>query len=215
MEPYIAQITMFAGNFAPRGWAYCNGQLLSIAQNTALFSLIGTTYGGDGRTTMGLPDLRGRVPIHAGTGPGLSLRPLGQRGGTETVTLSINQMPAHTHAATAKTTVAVTVSDVSVNVSLQASSKEATSTTPTSSSSLAVVAAGRGKNTDALIYNTETPDTSLSGGEAKEGTATASAVATTTVTTVNAGGSKLVNNVQPFLTVNYIIALVGVFPSRN
>ncbi|MGC4087610.1 MAG: tail fiber protein [Polyangiaceae bacterium] len=97
MEPFIGMIIVFAGNFAPRGWALCNGQLLPIAQNTALFSILGTTYGGDGRTTFALPDLRGRVPVHPGQGPGLSNYSLGQVSGTETVTLTTQNLPAHTH----------------------------------------------------------------------------------------------------------------------
>lgn len=92
MEPYVGEIRMFAGNFAPQGWALCNGQIMSIAENDMLFSLLGTTYGGDGQTTFGLPDLRGRAPLH--TSP---TYPLGATGGTETVTLTANQMPAHTH----------------------------------------------------------------------------------------------------------------------
>ena len=88
---------MFAGNFAPRGWAFCDGQLLAVSQNDALFSLLGTIYGGDGRTTFGLPDLRGRIPIHAGTGPGLSPRRLGAKAGEEKVTLTVNQLPSHSH----------------------------------------------------------------------------------------------------------------------
>jgi microcystin-dependent protein len=99
-EPYIGQISIFAGNFAPRGWAQCNGQLLSIAQNTALFSILGTTYGGDGRVTFALPDLRGRVPVHMGQGPGLSNYVEGEASGSETVTLISTQMPAHTHIVT-------------------------------------------------------------------------------------------------------------------
>lgn len=99
-DSFIGEVQMFAGNFAPRNWAFCNGQLLPISQNTALFSILGTTYGGDGRTTFGLPDLRGRVVIHdgSGTGPGLSPYNLGQTGGVETVTLNQNEMPNHTHA---------------------------------------------------------------------------------------------------------------------
>lgn len=97
MEPFIGQIMMFAGNFAPRGWAFCDGQLLPIAQNTALFSLIGTTYGGDGKTTFALPDLRGRVPLHQGDGPGLSPYRLGERTGGEQVTLTQSNLPAHSH----------------------------------------------------------------------------------------------------------------------
>lgn len=96
-EPFVGEIRMFAGNFAPRGWAFCDGQLLAVSQNDALFSLLGTIYGGDGRTTFGLPDLRGRIPIHAGTGPGLSPRQLGAKGGEENVTLTVNQLPSHNH----------------------------------------------------------------------------------------------------------------------
>jgi len=96
-EPFIAEIRIFAGNFAPRSWAFCNGQLLPVAQNTALFSLIGTTYGGDGRTTTALPNLQGRMPLHPGRGPGLTSYRLGQNGGTETVTLTSAQMPQHSH----------------------------------------------------------------------------------------------------------------------
>jgi len=97
MEPFIGQIIMFAGNFAPRGWAKCDGQLLPINQNAALFSILGTMYGGDGRTTFGLPDLRGRAPIHAGDGPGLSAREQGSQGGEESVALGLSDIPAHAH----------------------------------------------------------------------------------------------------------------------
>ena len=103
-EPFIAEIRIFAGNFAPRGWAFCNGQLLPISQNTALFSLIGTTYGGDGRTTTALPNLQGCAPMHPGNGPGLTSRRLGQRGGAETITLTEAQMPQHQHSAVGSTT---------------------------------------------------------------------------------------------------------------
>ena len=96
-DPFIAEVMIFAGNFAPRNWAFCNGQLLPISQNTALFSLIGTTYGGDGRTTTALPNMQGRAPMHPGRGPGLSQRRLGENGGFETVTLTENQLPGHSH----------------------------------------------------------------------------------------------------------------------
>ena len=96
-EPFAGEIRMFAGNFAPRGWAYCDGQLLATSQNDALFSLLGTIYGGDGRTTFGLPEMRGRIPIHQGSGPGLSPRSLGAKGGDENVTLTTNQLASHTH----------------------------------------------------------------------------------------------------------------------
>ncbi|MBL4672530.1 MAG: phage tail protein [Arenicella sp.] len=96
-EPFVGEIRMFAGNFAPRGWAFCDGQLLAVSQNDALFSLYGTIYGGDGRTTFGLPDMRGRIPLHQGTGPGLSSRRLGSKGGEEQVTITTNQLASHTH----------------------------------------------------------------------------------------------------------------------
>ncbi|MCO6457619.1 MAG: phage tail protein [Pirellulaceae bacterium] len=96
-DPYVGEIRLFAGNYAPRGWAFCDGQLLAIASNDALFSLLGTTYGGDGRTTFALPDLRGRVPLHQGAGPGRSPRTLGAKGGQESVALNAAQMPAHSH----------------------------------------------------------------------------------------------------------------------
>ncbi len=97
-DPFLGEVIMFGGNFAIQGWAFCDGQLLSVSQNNALFSLLGTTYGGDGRTTFGLPDLRGRVPLHQGTGPGLSPRSMGSKFGSEQASVSGTQMPSHTHA---------------------------------------------------------------------------------------------------------------------
>lgn len=97
MEPFIGEIKLFAGNFAPVGWEFCNGQFVSIAGNSALFSLLGTTYGGDGFSTFALPDFRGRIPLHQGTGGGLSPRVIGSQGGSESVTLNVNQIPAHSH----------------------------------------------------------------------------------------------------------------------
>jgi microcystin-dependent protein len=96
-DPFIAEIRMFAGNFAPSGWAFCNGQIIPISQNTALFSLLGTTFGGNGQTTFALPNLQGRVPMHPGTGPGLTPRSLGDSGGSNSVTLTESQLPAHAH----------------------------------------------------------------------------------------------------------------------
>src|SRR5512140_1176359 len=104
-SPYVGEIRMFGGTFAPQGWAFCNGQLMAISENTALFSLIGTTYGGDGQTTFALPNLQGRVPLHQGTGPGLSPRVVGELGGSETVTLTPGQMPQHTHTPLAHSTI--------------------------------------------------------------------------------------------------------------
>jgi len=107
-EPFIGEIKIFSYNFAPRGWAFCCGQLLPISQNTALFSILGTTYGGDGRTTFGLPNLKDRAPMHPGNGPGLTSRRLGQLGGVDNVTLSLAQMPSHTHTLTGSNALADT-----------------------------------------------------------------------------------------------------------
>jgi microcystin-dependent protein len=115
MEPFIGQITMFGFNFAPRGWAFCNGQIMSISENSALFSLLGTTYGGDGRTTFALPDLRGRIAMQFGSGPGLTSHSIGQKGGVENPTLSVNQMPSHTHEATNTISIGVSDEDGTVN----------------------------------------------------------------------------------------------------
>ncbi len=170
-EPFIAEIRIFAGNFAPRGWAFCNGQLLPISQNTALFSLIGTTYGGDGRTTTALPNLQGRAPMHPGSGPGLTLRRLGERGGTETVTLTEAQLASHSHM-------------------VGATDDDAEETNP----------AGR------LL--------ALTPGE--EAYAPPGALADMAPqATAHTGGSQPHNNMQPYLTINYIIALVGLYPSRS
>lgn len=168
MDPFIAEIILFGGNFAPRGWAFCDGQLLPISQNTALFSLLGTIYGGDGRTTFALPDLRGRVPIHPGTGPGLSTVRLGERGGQETVTLGVANLPSHSHLAHG-TQGAQTATRPAGNV-------------PSASGAYAAA-----------------PDTSPMNADFIK----------------NTGGSQPFPNRQPYLGVNYIIALVGVFPSRN
>lgn len=179
MEGYIAQIILFAGTFAPRGWAFCQGQILSISQNTALFSLLGTTYGGNGQTTFALPDLRGRAPIGTGQGPGLSSISLGQMAGTENVTLLITQLPAHTHT-------------VTVNPR-------------------AVTEAGDTSNpTNAYLAN--------SGALDKEFRAAGTFVnmgATATATSGAAGGSQPFGIRNPYLGMNYIICLEGIFPSRN
>lgn len=171
-EPFIAEIRIFAGNFAPRGWAFCNGQLLPIAQNTALFSLIGTTYGGDGRSTTALPNLQGRAPMHPGRGPGLTARRLGERGGVETVTLSEAQMPNHTHTLEASPA--------------PADQDDAGSTTVLGTSAGANIY-GPPNNLQELDNQTLQPT----------------------------GGSQAHNNMQPFLAINFIIALVGLYPSRG
>ncbi|NQZ24317.1 MAG: phage tail protein [Colwellia sp.] len=174
-EPFLAQITMFGGNFAPRGWALCDGQLLAISSNTALFSILGTTYGGDGRTTFGLPDLRGRVAIHPGNGPGLSPRALGARGGQEMVTLTTAEMPSHNH-----------------DVKLRGKDASGNSATPDGNS----LATKRRTN----IYSSAAPDVDMHVGSIAEN---------------YSGGSQAHNNMMPFLGVNHIIALAGIFPSRN
>lgn len=164
VEPFIGEIMMVGFNFAPRGWAFCDGSLLPIAQNTALFSLLGTIYGGDGRTTFALPDLRGRVPMFYGSGPGLSTRQIGERGGVESVTLTTPQTPAHTH-------------EVS-----------------------------------------QLPDAKVRGaGDQIRGIPTGADEGTFTLATNtgSVGGGQAHENMPPFLAVNFVIALVGQFPSRN
>ncbi len=193
-EPFIGQITMFAGNFAPRAWAFCDGQLLAISSNSALFSILGTTYGGDGRTTFALPDLRSRVPIHPGTGPGLSTYKLGQRGGQQSVTLTINQLPQHNHIVNTSNLQAITP------VSIPVVSGLADGNNP-EESHLAEASAGN-------IYSSGTPDATLPTFNAVGGISG-------TITTLNAGNQQPFSIVQPYNTVNYIIALQGIFPSRN
>ncbi len=175
MDPFIGQIVMFAGNFAPRGWAFCDGQLLPISQNTALFSILGTTYGGDGRTTFALPDLRGRAPLHAGHGPGLSDRRLGAKGGSETVTLTATELPNHTHPLHVFNGEGDTLNGADATL------------------------AGIGTSVPPVGNFTHASPTA---------TAASSAVG-------SAGGSQPHNNMQPWAAVNYIIALVGIFPSRG
>lgn len=202
MDPFLAQIVMFGGNFAPRGWSFCDGQLLSIASNTALFSILGTTFGGDGRTTFALPDLRGRVAIHSGNrsaGPGLTPRPLGQRSGQESVTLNQLQIPSHTHFTSASSTAQST---------LMLSSEASSSAAPVASGSLGKVSAPPKSSNNAQIYNGEQPYV------AQHIDSVQTAVGTT-VTVQPTGGSQAHNNMQPFNTVNYIIAMVGTFPSRS
>ncbi|MHA7777382.1 phage tail protein [Roseibium sp. M-1] len=173
-EPFIAEIRIFAGNFAPRSWAFCDGQLLPISQNTALFSLIGTTYGGDGRTTTALPDLQGRAPMHPGRGPGLTSRRLGEKVGVETVTLTEAQIPSHTHTARADTS-------------------SGNTTTPSNTASIAATGFDN-------LYQTDT-------------TQNLRDMASQTLSTT--GGGQAHDNVQPYLALNFIIALQGLYPSRS
>ncbi len=138
-EPFIGEIRMFGGSFAPRNWVFCDGQTLQISEFSDVFAVLGTTYGGDGRTTVGVPDMRGRAPMHEGSGPGLTTRRLGERGGAETVTLTANQIPVHTHTATSI---------------LHATSTDGTVIDPTGA-----VLADDGRD---RIYNTQTPDVTMS-----------------------------------------------------
>lgn len=170
-EPFVGEIRMFAGNFAPRGWAFCDGQLLAVNQNDALFSLLGTIYGGDGRTTFGLPDLRGRVPIHAGQGPGLSSRGLGSKGGSEKVTLTANQLPSHTH-------------------TVKGTNETADAADPAN----AVPA----QSTIVDLYAPVAPTVDLNPAAVP-----------------NVGGSQSHSNLMPFLCINFIVALFGIYPSRH
>lgn len=180
MEEYIGIIKLFGGNFAPQNWAFCNGQLMSISQNSALFSILGTTYGGDGQTTFALPDLRSRVPIGMGQGPGLSAYQEGQVGGSENNTLLINNLPPHNHG---------------VNVN----SAEATIGTPTAGASLAAPGAMSGRSFNATLgYNTATPNVALN-----------------TASTSPTGSGIPVNNLQPYMAMNYIICLYGIYPPRS
>lgn len=169
-QPFIGEIRMFAGNFAPAGWAFCDGQLLPISENDALFVLLGTTYGGDGQETFALPNLQSRVPLHCGTGPAGSTYQLGESGGVEQVTLTTSQIPSHSHA-------------------LLAADAPATATSP--GGSLPAEASKR-------FY-----------------VAPSSLVAASPLAIAPSGGSQPHENVQPFLCVNFIISLFGVFPPPN
>ena len=170
-EPFVGEIRMFAGGFAPRGWAFCDGQLLAVSQNDALFSLLGTIYGGDGRTTFGLPDLRGRIPIHQGQGPGLSSRRLGSKDGDEKVTLSTNQLASHSH-------------DWNANTAAATGSAPAGKVLALSS--------------PVRIFRQIDQDTSLASS-----------------TIANTGGSRSHTNLMPTLCIHFIIALLGIYPSRH
>ncbi len=170
-DPFVGAIRRFGFGFAPQGWAPCNGQLLPINQNQALFSLLGTTYGGDGRTTVALPNMQSRVPVGQGQGPGLSPYAEGQAGGAETVTLAPAQIPGHTHP-------------------LKASSSAADSSQP----------GGRALARSASHIYTAKPDASTVMNADMLG---------------DAGGSQPHENIQPYLAVNFCIALAGIFPARN
>ncbi|MDB6025630.1 MAG: phage tail protein [Verrucomicrobiales bacterium] len=174
MDPFVAEIRIFPFNFAPKGWAWCDGQLLPLSQNTALFSLLGTTYGGDGKSNFALPDLQGRAPMHPGQGPGLSLHDLGETGGSETVTLLESEMPSHPH--TLRTH----------------NSDQADAQNPSASTSLAQSANGFAYQSTVNQNLTTLADNAL----------------------VPAGSDQPHNNMMPYLTFYFCIAMQGVFPPR-
>jgi microcystin-dependent protein len=179
--PLLGQLMAFAGNFAPRGYALCAGQLLPISQNTALFSILGTTYGGNGTTNFALPDLRGRTPIHSGQGPGLSSRVLGEQDGAEAVTLTQATFPTHTHA-------------------LNADAAAATSSSPMGGLTAEAAGSGRGGVKFAVnLYSPLAATTTLAPPQLAQGP----------------GGGQPHNNLQPYLAINWCIALQGIFPARN
>lgn len=181
MDGYIAEVKMFAGNFAPRNWAFCQGQIMSIAQNTALFSLLGTTYGGNGQTTFGLPDFRGRVAVGTGQGPGLPVVQLGEMAGTNSTTLLVTNMPAHNHPITGTAT-------------LKGNNDAANSSDPTGRY-LAASNIYTNQNGDLANMNAGAVSLSLSSGPT--------------------GGNQPFSIMQPYLGMNYVICLTGIFPSRN
>jgi microcystin-dependent protein len=198
MDEFIGIIKLFAGNYAPQGWAFCNGQLLSISQYQVVYAILGTIYGGDGHTTFALPDLRSRVAVGGGqgAGPGLPSINLGAFGGEAVHTLITTEMPVHTHIAAA-----------AGNVTLSVSSANASQPNATSGATIATPGSLQGRNfVSTLGFNTATPDTTLN-----------SASVNTSSLTVNnavAGGNLPHNNMQPYLGLSYIICLEGLFPPR-
>ncbi len=186
-EPFIGEIKMVGFNFAPRGYASCNGQLMSIAQNSALFSLLGTMFGGDGVNTFGLPNFQGRSPVGMGTGAGLSTITQGEMSGTENVSLTSSQMPMHTHAAAASVAVPANVGGANMTA------------TPGPTTVLGSIAAG---GRPGALYSTDAATTTLLPFNAN-------------VTVQAAGGSQPFAIRNPFLGTNFVIALEGIFPSRN
>lgn len=183
MEGYISEIRMFAGNFAPRSWAFCNGAIQSIANNTALFALLGTTFGGDGQTTFALPDLRSRIPIHTGQGPGLSSYQLGQMAGTEYNTLVAANVSGHTHAVTGNAGI--------VNANGDGQTPVAVNNFPASNGE--------------AIYSSATDNNPMA----------PASLAGVTVAPQTPSGNNPIDNRQPYLAMNFIICLEGIFPSRN
>jgi microcystin-dependent protein len=175
MDPFVAEIRIFPFNFAPRGWAFCDGQILPLSQNTALFSLLGTTYGGDGKSNFALPDMQGNAPMHPGQGPGLSLHDLGETGGSDTVTLLESEIPAHSH------TLQSEITDAADNHA------------PSSAKAMGPSAGGMAYQSNTTQNLVSLADNSLA----------------------PAGGDQPHNNLMPYLTLNFCIALQGVYPPRT
>lgn len=205
-NPMIGGMCAFAGNFSIRNWAFANGALLNISSNTALFALLGTTYGGDGRSTFALPDLRGRAAVGVGNGPGLVNIALGQKRGVEFVSLTVAQIPQHNHSASTSINISVADSDISVSSNLNAHGSPGTSSSPEN----AVLA----QNGGSFVYSTSAPDVALA-TDAISASANATVNATATTTLSNAGSGDSHDNRMPYLAVNWLIALQGIFPSRN
>jgi microcystin-dependent protein len=205
-EPFIAEVCIFAGNFAPRGYAFTDGQLLSIASNTALFSLVGTTYGGDGRTTFALPDTRGRAIVGVGNGPGLDDIRWGEKGGRTDVYLSVANLPSHTH--TASTVVTQDSIDTSgSSATLKALASAASTNNPTGN-----VLANSPNRTN--IYNDGLPNVDMSAESiVLDVQVTVDMSATTTIG--NTGSNMPINIRNPYIGMYYIIAMQGIFPSRS
>ena len=204
--PMLGTMCVFAGNFAPRGFALAEGQLLAISQNTALFSLLGTNYGGDGRTTFALPDSRGRALIGAGQGPGLSFIALGDRGGQETITLTPNQMPQHNHSASTNVQLLNMDSSASTAV-LKGLAATSNSNTPTGR----VLANSPGRDN---IYSDGVPNVALN-PESIELNINLDMLFDSTTTVGLAGSNQPFSVRDPYLAINWIIAMQGIFPSRN
>ena len=197
-EGFLGEVRMFVGNFAPRGWILCEGQILAISQNTALFSIIGTNYGGDGRTSYGVPDLRSRMPIGVGRAPGLNYVPaLGRKSGREHVSLSQNNLPAHTHTATTTSATA----DITIKAYDKTPGEGASSNSPKNN----VLSDTSGTQ----IYSNETPNVDMATGAA---TLKNLAVKTVIGTT---GGSTPISFAPPTQGINFIMCIAGTFPSRN
>lgn len=213
MDPFIGEIRIFGGNFAPEGWALCNGQLLDIVDNTALFSLLGTNFGGNGRTTFGVPDLRGRVPIGTGQGPGLTNRFLSQFSGWEEIQLLSPQLPAHSHTITNTTTSSTSGLIVSGSGTIKCSNESGNTQDPTN----AFPAKTKGVGGDKVYTNDATQATNTMHANAVEINASVQGQVDVTVNSVCelAGNSHTHENMQPWLGMNFIIALVGIYPSRS